>query len=363
MAERLPPLPGGKEIHVFELTRRQVGNGHEVELWFREGSRLPEGATFHQVSGAVVGRSVPGLAGSALFAGRAGRSMRRAAAADLVHVHGDFTEAWFVSNALRGQDIPVVMTVHGRLNPRYARISRFAMRRVSHFVALGEGVARDLHRVGIPPDRVNVMSSGLDWDLLGPCRSAPVSARPLLVSVGSLIKLKNHETLIAASRIVRARYPDLEVIIFGEGPERRRLEALIRPGDAVAIAGQVSRPEVYRSVARASVFVLASRRLERLAEGTSTALLEAMALARPCVVSTEATPDAIAGSDSGAYLTADPGSPDEFAEAILRLLDDPGSGAHMGARAAEAVAELGWDNIVERVEAVYETALGKPDRA
>jgi glycosyltransferase involved in cell wall biosynthesis len=181
----------------------------------------------------------------------------------------------------------------------------------------------------------------------------------MLVSVGALDRMKNHETVLAAGRLVREVHPDLEVVIVGEGPERRTLEALAGD-DHVRFTGQLTRPDVYTLVSRASAFVLASRRLSSKAEGVPTALLEAMGLGRPCVVSTACTPDAIAARDSGAYIAADPTRPREFADAILRILDDPAVAAEMSKRASVAVADLGWDNIVSRVEDVYQAVLSTP---
>src|SRR5690242_20435486 len=49
LTRRLPPCPGGQEIHVFELTRRQINAGYEVELWYAQGSDVPNGTVGHHV--------------------------------------------------------------------------------------------------------------------------------------------------------------------------------------------------------------------------------------------------------------------------------------------------------------------------
>jgi len=354
LTRRLPPFPGGQEIHVYELTRRQLRAGYAVGLWYAEGRDVPEGAEAHHVPMVVPGIGASNLAAAASYSRRAAREMRHERG-DIVHVHGDFPEAWYGTRVARALGIPAVMTVHAGLNVRYARITRAAFRHVAHFFALGSRVADDLRRCGVGPERMTVMSSGLDFDLLGPYLDRDLGARPRIVSVGALDSMKNHETVLAAAALVRKQHPDLEVFIVGEGRERAHLERLISARDNVHLTGQLTRPEVYELVSSASVFTLASRRLAGKAEGVPTALLEAMALARPCVVSSACTPDAIAARDSGAYASADPQSPESFARAILQLLDDRATAAAMGERAAKAVAAVGWDDIVARVEAVYET--------
>jgi glycosyltransferase involved in cell wall biosynthesis len=359
VARRIPPSRGGQEIHVYELSRRQVARGHEVDLWFTDGTEYPPGARMHRESNQFLGHKPASVVlSSALYAWRASRSMRKHPGADLVHVHGDYAEAYFGARAARAHGIPAVMTVHGGLNLHHLALSRIGLRHVDHFIALGTRVRDDLLRSGAHPDAITVMSSGLDWELIGPYAGRPLPNQPRLVSVGALDPMKNHETVLEAGRLARERFPDLEVVIIGAGAERDRLEALAM-GENVTFAGQLSRSEAYEIVSRASIFTIASRRLPSKSEGVPTALLEAMALGRPCVVSTACTPDAIAARDSGTYLTADPDQPKEFADAIVRLLDDRMLAESLGSRAAQAVGGLGWDDIVTRVETVYRAVLGR----
>jgi glycosyltransferase involved in cell wall biosynthesis len=357
VTRRLPPCPGGQEIHIYELTRRQLERGHEIDIWFTEGEEVPPGAKAHRVASTAFGHKPHSVVvTSALYAWRAERRMKRASRPDLVHVHGDYAEAFFATSAARAHRVPTVMTVHGGLNVRHRAISRHVLHRVDQFIALGTRVREDLVHRAVPADRITVMSSGLNRDLLTPHVGARRADHPLVVSVGSLDPVKNHDTVIAAARILAESYPDLEVVIVGDGRERPRLEALA-DGMKLSFAGHLSRPEVYALVSQAWVFTLASQRLASKAEGVPTALLEAMALARPCVVSTACTLDGIAPAESGAFIAADPQRPDDFAYAIARLLEDPSYAREVGKRAETTVAKLGWDDITERVESVYAKAL------
>src|SRR3954467_625119 len=115
VTRRLPPLPGGQEIHVFELTRRQVAHGHEVDLWFSEGDDIPDGARAHRVPATLLGHRLPGTAASAAYSWRAAGGIVRPTPPDLVHVHGDYPEAWFGTRCATAHDVPLVMTVHAGL--------------------------------------------------------------------------------------------------------------------------------------------------------------------------------------------------------------------------------------------------------
>jgi len=361
MTRRLPPFPGGQEIHVVELTRRQLQAGHAVDLWYAEGAEVPDGATGHKVSARLFGVRTSGLTAASLCAWRASRGMR-SVRGDIIHVHGDFPDAWFGHRAARATATPVVMTVHGGLNRRHTKLTRIAVRHIDHFLAHGNHVAADLEACGVPSEQITVMSSGINRALLEPYMHRPLPEHPRVVTIGALDPMKNHETLIAAAAIARRHHPDLELVVIGEGRERAHLERLARNTGNVRFTGQLPRSAAYDIVSQSSVFSLASRRLPGKGEGVPTAMLEAMALARPCVVSAACDPSAIADRDSDAYVVADTSAPESLATAICSVLDDRDRAVRMGERAAQAVADLDWDDVAARIEAVYRTVLARHSR-
>lgn len=101
---------------------------------------------------------------------------------------------------------------------------------------------------------------------------------PIIVSSGRLCEQKGFDTLLKAFALVKAQLP-CRLMILGEGPDRQKLEKLIRKLDLsefVNLRGRVSNPWKY--VARSDLFVLASRW-----EGWPSALIEAMALGIPVI--------------------------------------------------------------------------------
>lgn len=113
----------------------------------------------------------------------------------------------------------------------------------------------------------------------------PANSRVIL-AVGRLADQKRHATLLEAFAAVADRIPEWRVVIVGDGPLRRDLEAQIDRLDLterVTLTGQVDDPRPY--YASAGLFVLPSAY-----EGTSNALLEAASAGLPCIVSAEAAP-------------------------------------------------------------------------
>lgn len=166
---------------------------------------------------------------------------------------------------------------------------------------------------------------------------------PLLVSVGRLSGMKDQATLLRALALLP---PDHRLVIFGEGKQRRHLEALVRD---LGLAGRVDLPghcaNPFAHVARADLFVLSSR-----FEGFCNALLEALVVGTPGVAT-----DCPSGPreilDGGRYGPLVPvGQPRALADAITTALADPPSPADLRA----AVARLGIDRAIDS----YLDALG-----
>ncbi len=107
--------------------------------------------------------------------------------------------------------------------------------------------------------------------------------RKSLVSVGRLHRQKGYDDLIAAFAPLAPAFPDWDLTILGEGPERASLEALIanlRLGGRVTLPGVVD--DIPRRLASATIYVQPSRY-----EGFPNALLEALAAGCP-VLATDA---------------------------------------------------------------------------
>ncbi len=357
IAERIPPLPGGKEIHVSELTRAQANAGHHVRVLFRSGDGRSLAAPSVRVTPTIPTGHVGGAIGSGLFAVAAARQVMRIRRPDVIHAHGDWPEAWGIGRCAHRLGIAFVMTVHGGLNPRHVLPSRVCFAGVDAFIALGERVRIDLERCGVPAERITVMSSGVDTELICSASAGVVREPGLIVTVGSLDRVKNTESVI---RAVLAIPEPIRVVleVIGDGPQMADLVALAGGSPRIRFSGRLARPEVYRRVAAADAFVIASRRLPDKGEGVPTALLEAMALGRPCLVSTAATPQPVV-PDNGSYRTFDPQDHPGLRGLIVEVLTDEFLRTELGVRARAAVVDLAWPAVARRVDEVYARARSR----
>ncbi|MBR5076755.1 MAG: glycosyltransferase [Bacteroidales bacterium] len=106
-----------------------------------------------------------------------------------------------------------------------------------------------------------------------------VQKQKRIVSVARLEKQKRHDVLIRAFARFYLRHQDYSLTIYGDGPLRENLAALVH---SLGMEGKVSLPGVSKTVMEeirdAELFVLASTH-----EGMSNAMLEAMCIGLPCL--------------------------------------------------------------------------------
>jgi glycosyltransferase involved in cell wall biosynthesis len=337
---------GGSERHLLTLLPALVDRGIEVSfLGLDDPSRAPD--PFYE-SLTVPFERVPAPRDlDPRLALRVRRAVRRA---ELVHTHLVHADVYGAFGARR-----LVSTKHND-DPFRAGAFRFVeralARRTSRIVAITRALARfQVERVGLPAEKVEVIHYGLDdlpaaWGE-NPADDVPAEAHVLL-AVCRLAPQKGIDVAVRALPDVVARHPGAQLVVLGEGPQRRELEELARTLDLpVQLPGRV--PDVAAWLRRADVLVHPVRW-----EGFGLALLEAMLASLPVVATNVSSiPEIVLDGETG--LLVPPDDPAALADAVNRVLDDPGD--YGGRGRARAAKEFSVARMADRTLAVYETAL------
>ena len=217
--------------------------------------------------------------------------------------------------------------------------------------------------------QVQKLSPVADWPKFEVCRLgvdperfAPV-ARPAqpepfrLVCVGRLVPAKGQHILLDALAVLAGRGRRPHLTLVGDGPDRASLEshaAHLRLQGSVRFAGAVNQDVILGLYERADAFVLPS-----FAEGLPVVLMEAMATGLPCVT-TQITgvPELIHDGENGLLVAAS--DAEGLADAIERLMDDPGLRAQLGqAGRARVLADYVLKVNSARLAALFAERLGR----
>lgn len=185
-----------------------------------------------------------------------------------------------------------------------------------------------------------------------------------LLYVGRFDPIKGLPLALEALRILLGIAPSTTLELVGEGPERKRLEALAKRlgvADRLVWTPWSPRPEIFEKMRRSDVFLFPSMR-----DGGGAVVVEAMANGLPVVCLDLAGPALHVRDEYGVKVPS--GRPEEVAAALAcavgRFWCDPGLRARMGAAARERAASFyEWGRLGEKLRGIYDDALaGRPPR-
>ncbi len=194
-----------------------------------------------------------------------------------VHVHHGYFGAWIAMTAARLLDVGFSLTLHGSDLLLQATYLDLKLENCSFCLTVSDYNRRYiLQRYrGIQEQKVVVSRLGVELcERFDPSRKTHGTGFTML-AVGRLHPVKDHAFLVRACAQLRASGIHFECVIAGDGPERSRLESLIRKyglGKSITLLGHIPRQQMDSLYARADVVVLTSR-----SEGIPLVLMEAMA--------------------------------------------------------------------------------------
>jgi glycosyltransferase involved in cell wall biosynthesis len=196
--------------------------------------------------------------------------------------------------------------------------------------------------LGFPRDRIGVAHPAVDPSF-SPDGPSTELGGPYILTVATLERRKNLETLLDAMTIVRRNRPKVRLVVVGApGWQAPRLEV-----EGVLPLGYVGDDELAALYRGAEVFVYPSR-----FEGFGMPIVEAMACGTAVVASTHPSLDE---ASSDVALRADPESAEAFASAIETALGAPDSIASPGVEHARRFAPLACG---KSILAAYSRATG-----
>jgi glycosyltransferase involved in cell wall biosynthesis len=367
------PRLGGIEVQVHDLASRLIGRGHEVVVFTAtSGSRGERGGFVDRVDAVEVHRLALRLPFELPVNPLAPRLLRQRLASggfDVVHVHMGVASPFAVDSTRVATDmsLPTAMTWHCMLGPLepFFRASGHVRGWASSGVVMSavSAVAADPLRRLVGADAVvNVLSNGIDvdrWASCGQQRPArEAGGGPGDVRVVSAMRLASRKRPLPLLRVmarVRALVPadaGIRLEIFGEGPDRRRLERFVAAHDMggwVRLPGRITRDELQKRYAASDIFVAPAP-----LESFGIAALEARTVGLPVVGRRGSGVQEFVKDGLNGYLATDD---EAMAHSLARLVTDVGLRESMREHNRSTPPEQSWDRILDGAEAEYLRAI------
>jgi len=296
---------------------------------------------------------------------------------DIVHMH-KYKDSILGSIVARGMRVPhVVRVIHGMPEPfrgmqslkmtAYLLVDQCVTRRlIDKVIAVSRDIQGALMQI-LEADHVVCIHNGIDLETVHIViqrqemrRRWHVDDETIVIgTVGRLVPVKGHATLLEALHILRTSELHVKLLLVGDGPLRAQLEAdVIRLGleQAVIFAGHQEKS--YDFINMMDIFVLPS-----LHEGIPMVLLEALALVRPVIASrVGGIPEVVSHGVSG--LLVNPADADALATGLLEMMRDPVKAAAFGdAGRRQVEREFDAGRMANRTAVMYRSLVNEPRKA
>jgi len=232
--------------------------------------------------------------------GKAPQLIRRLQAHDPVLVHAHFGPDGLRALPLSRQlGVPLIVTFHGSdatvLHPypgevpysyrQYLSNKKILQQGASQVLAVSDFIRRKLLEQDFAPERVTVHYIGVDTKFFSPSPQSPFQPRPIVLFVGRLSERKGPQYLIRAMASLQDEFPEVELVLVGDGPLRPSLEEEARASlRRFSFQGAQSQQSVREWMDRAAVFSLPSiKAASGGEEAFGMVFAEAQAMQKPVV--------------------------------------------------------------------------------
>ncbi|HTM44354.1 MAG TPA: glycosyltransferase family 4 protein [Polyangiaceae bacterium] len=314
---------------------------------------------------AYVPRLARGLAGPLYAASLAAVTLRYRGRVDIVLGSWAYPDGFAAVTLAKMLGVPSVVKLHGSdmnvvarwRGPR--RHLNWALPRADRVVAVSRPLAAAATALGVSPERIDVVSNGIDRDLFHPrdrseARRAlqlPVDRR-LLLYVGHLTENKGAFDLIQAFTEMNEAFHDVQLVMIGDGTAAPKCHHLaLRATDRVRFTGPLPQEQIPTWLAACDVLALPSWN-----EGTPNVVLEALASGR-CVVASNVggIPDIVRGKPHALV-------PPKDVTALRLALEQALGGSYDPAEIATTLNFPDWTTSAGQLHASLRSALSSRAR-
>jgi glycosyltransferase involved in cell wall biosynthesis len=229
------------------------------------------------------------------------------------------------------------------------RMERWLYRSARQVVAVGEGYRAKILEKLPRPDRVSVITNGVDPRVFVPDEPYPrllhiwnLEDKFICSYVGTIGMAHGLEVVLDAAKILKQKgRTDVAFCLVGDGAARQRLQARAeREGltDMVVFTGRQPKEEIAPILASSNACLIHLKKCSLFETVLPSKLFEVMAMARPVIMGVRGEAlEIVRAADAG--LEMDPGSATALVEAVETLAENPIIAARMGQSGRDYVEE------------------------
>lgn len=242
----------------------------------------------------------------------------------------------------------------------------------SKIICISTGLKEHLSKKwNIEDSKLTVLPCAADVNAFGSNHNAERVRRGLgltdelvVIWVGGFYPWHDLDLLLSSFTRVLQSQPDAKLVLVGDGPIRQTIAQTVEKNGiqrSVIMTGAIAHADVPEMMSIADIAVVPSAPVQASGGGTGTPLklFEYMAAGKP-VIATAIDQAAEVIRDGHTGLLVEAGDVNRFADAMLRLLNDPAERVRLGQNARQQAIKLySWEEYTRQLEEIYRDVLGK----
>ena len=360
-----PQFSGGLGIHCQEIVKALTSIGVHIDFYLpafkTENFEIPQKVTMYHVE-TKMATSSNSYHGSEIWeAVKEFRTrleeMFNPKGIDIIHAH-DWMGVYAATPIAKRYKIPLVWTVHSTeydraagmpVHPGILAIEQEALENVDHTITVSERMKQNLILLyNADPNKITVIYNGINTARFDEIRRRDYqSTEGYILFLGRITGQKGPEDFLEAARIVLAERDDVRFMIAGDGDllySLRRRAKRWKISNFVEFTGSVFDEKLVDCYKNALLFVLPA-----VSEPFGLTVLEAMASGIPTIISTTTG----AGEVVNYVKKVEPKQPNQLAQAIITLLNNPQLRKTLGEEGSKEAHQLSWENIADQTRSLY----------
>ncbi|MHC4075147.1 MAG: glycosyltransferase family 4 protein, partial [Planctomycetota bacterium] len=184
---------------------------------------------------------------------------------------------------------------------------------------------------GVPADKISMIPNGADLDIIKPDykdnwvrEKHNLTGKFVVTYVGAHGATNTLSQLINAAVILKDKAPDVQFLLVGDGIRKAQLieQASENSLDNVTFVPPVPKTQIGDYVNASDVCTAVLKRIESFKTVYPNKVFDYMAAAKPIIIGIDGVARKLI-EDAGSGIYVEPENPQEFAEAVLKLKDNP----------------------------------------
>jgi glycogen(starch) synthase len=374
-----PQMVGGAEWYVYNISRNLAKRGHEIHVFTVDKyKRKRIGPPEEEMEGITVHRIPLWL--DLTYRIKIWKGLKKLLSQydfDVIHTYdyGQLHSRTAVKVAVNSRK-PLALTifdVHSMIPRSFDKklamaiydkyLARYVLKNATKILVRAPNLIETLSKFGANKEKICITPSGIVDEALKPANGESfvekfsVKGSPIILYLGRLHPSKGTQNIVKAVPQILKEYPDAAFVFVGPdqmGYKKYLIELAEKLGvrKKLLFTGPIYNFKTkMQAYASADVFVMPSGY-----EGTSQAIFQAMAQARPIVATNRGGISFQVRHEKEALLT-EFGNVEKFASAIIKLLSDKELALRLGENARERVRKFTYSFLVKRLEQIYQEML------